>query len=410
MESKDIFALALNLSEPWRIAEMKLTKPEGLKRGQLDIYIDFTAGSKFSDDKGQLCGVHDTEERTWQHLNFFEHTCFLHGRIPRIRQGDGKVKTVQVPWARPGSGFTLLFEAFAMLLIEYEMPVNKVASTLRVVPHRLWRVFNHWVEAGIKKDNLSTVTQVGIDDTSSKKGHKYVTVNVDLETRRVIYVSEGRGIEAVAELAEVLKEKGGDPLKVDKVAIDMSPSYISGVQTHLPNGQIVFDKFHVVAKLGEAMDELRKQESRGNALLKGHKYTVLKNYTGLSSEKREELDFLLMMYPRLGEAYRLKLMFKEFWDFTDLEEATAYLAFWCDMVDATDIFPFKRFVKTVKAHWSGIINYVKARINSGVMEGINNKIQLAKRRARGFRNKRNFINMIYFIAGKMKFDYPYYPS
>ena len=112
----------------------------------------------------------------------------------------------------------------------------------------------------------------------------------------------------------------------------------------------------------------------------------------------------------LGEAYRLKTMFNDFWDIKDEMEAITYLTFWCDMVNDTDIFPFKRFVKTLQAHWSGIINYIKFRINSGVMEGINNKIQLAKRRARGYRNIRNYINMIYFIAGKMKWDYPHYPS
>lgn len=409
MDSTQIFALALNLAEPWSVTELKLQKPEGLKRGQLDIYIDFAPGSKFKDENGVECGVYDTEDRTWQHLNFFEHTCFLHARVPRVRQGDGKVKTVQVPWARPGSGFTLLFEAYAMLLIEYEMPINKVASTLRIVANRVWRVFNHWVELGVEKDDLSTVTKVGIDDTSSKKGHNYVTVSVDLEKRRVINVSEGRGADAIAELAEVLGAKGGNTQEVSQVAIDMSPAYISGVKEHLPNAQIVFDKFHIVAKLSEAMNELRMAESRGNELLKGHKYTVLKNYNNLSDEKQGELDFLLMMYPRLGEAYRLKVMFNEFWDFTDPEEAMAYLTFWCDMVNDTDIFPFKRFVKTVQAHWSGILNYIKARINSGIMEGINNKIQLAKRRARGYRNMANFKNMIYFISGKMKFNYPHYP-
>ena len=410
MDSKEIFALALNLSDPWKVTEMKLTKPEGLQRGRLDIYIEFGPGSQFVDDQGHLCSVYDSTERTWQHLNFFEHTCYLHARVPRIKQKDGKVKTVQVPWARQGSGFTLLFEAFAMLLIEYEMPINKVGSTIRVTPHRVWRVFNHWVEKGVKKDDLSTVTQIGIDDTSSRKGHNYVTVNVDLEKRRVIHVCEDRGTEAVAELATVLEEKGGDPNAITKVAIDMSPSYISGVQTSLPKAQITFDRFHVVAKLSEAMNEVRKLESKGNQLLKGHKYTVLKNYNKLGESKQDELDFLLMIYPRLGEAYRLKTMFNDFWDMKNEMEAITYLTFWCDIVNDTDIFPFKRFVKTIQAHWSGIINYIKSRINSGVMEGINNKIQLAKRRARGYRNIRNYINMIYFIAGKMKWDYPYYPS
>ncbi len=90
--------------------------------------------------------MYNREQRSWQHLNFFEHNCYLHARVPRIKQSDGTVKTIVVPWARPGSGFTLLLEAFAMLLIEYEMPVNKVPSTLRVVAHRLWRVFNFRVK------------------------------------------------------------------------------------------------------------------------------------------------------------------------------------------------------------------------------------------------------------------------
>lgn len=112
----------------------------------------------------------------------------------------------------------------------------------------------------------------------------------------------------------------------------------------------------------------------------------MKNYKKLSEEKQGELDFLLMMYPRLGEPYRLKIMFNEFWDLTNPEEAMSYLTFWCDVANDTDIFPFKRFVKKVQSHWSGILNYIKARISSGIMEGINNKIQLGKRRARGYRN------------------------
>jgi transposase len=379
-------------------------------RGQLDIYIDFKAGSKFRDDQGNECVVYDTEQRSWQHLNFFEHNCYIHGRVPRIIQKDGKIKTGVVPWARPGSGFTLLFEAFAMLLIEYEMPVNKVASTLRVIAHRLWRVFNYWVQDGVQKDSLEEVRQVGIDETSAKKGHDYVTVCADLEKRRVIYVGEGRESKVVAGLATAITEKKGDVKAVSHVAIDMSPAYIAGVMEHLPNAKIVFDKFHIMALLGKAMDDLRKGERKEFDLLKGHKYTLLYRYENLTAGKQDELNYLLMAFPRLGEGYRLKEMFSIFWELTDTEEALAFLTFWCDMVMDTDIQPFKQFVKTLKAHWSGIMNYVKAKINSGVMEGINNKIQLAKRRARGYRNTGNFINMIYFIAGKLKFNYPHYPS
>ena len=410
MNNEQIFALALGLQTPWYVKETVLTKPENQRRGQLDIYIDFAEGAKFSDEHNELCGVHDCEQRSWQHLNFFEHNCFIHARVPRIRQSDGKVKTVVVPWARPGSGFTLLFEAFAMLLIEYEMPVNKVASTLRVYANRIWRVFGFWVRDAVDKDDLSTVKQVGIDETSSKKGHNYVTVCADLEKRRVIHVSEGREGAVVGDLATAIDNKNGDFQSISHVAIDMSPAYISGVMEHLPKAQIVFDKFHIVAKLNEAMDDLRKAERKEAELLKGHKYTVLYKYENLTTKKQDELDYLLMIYPRLGEAYRLKELFNEFWDIGQTEDAMAFLSFWCDMVMDTDIHPFKKFVATLKAHWSGIINYIKAKINSGVMEGINNKIQLAKRRARGYKNIHNFINMIYFIAGKLKFNYPHYPT
>jgi transposase len=115
------------------------------------------------------------------------------------------------------------------------------------------------------------------------------------------------------------------------------------------------------------------------------------------------------MYPKIGEAYRLKVMFDDFYEINDPQEAQGYLAFWCDLVEESKIYPLIEFTKTLKAHWSGVINYVKTKITTGVIEGINNKIQLAKRRARGFRNIQNFINMIYFLCGKLKFDYPQYP-
>ena len=359
--------------------------------------------------QGVECGAYDSNNRKWQHLNFFEHTCYIYARVPRITQSTGEVRTVSTPWARTGSGFTLLFEAYAMLLIEYEMPVAKVASTLRVVSNRLWRMFNFWVNDAVSKDNLSDVKQIGIDETSAKKGHNYVTVCVDLEKRRVIHVSEGKDSQTVANLSSSMKAKQGEVAAVSHIAIDMSPSFIAGVLDNFPNAKIVFDKFHIFAMLNKAMDELRKGERREFDLLKGHKYTVLYKYENLTEKKQEELDYLLLSFPRLGEGYRLKEMFSTFWELKEPEEAISYLTFWCDIVMETDIIPFKKFVSTLRAHWSGIINYITARINSGVMEGINTKIQLAKRRARGYRNMNNFMNMIYFIAGKLKFNYPHYP-
>ncbi|QDH80182.1 hypothetical protein FKX85_14490 [Echinicola soli] len=150
MNSTQIFEMALGLEKPWYVKEIKMDQAEGAGHGQIDIYLDFEKGHRFAGGK-----VYDTMERTWQHLNFFQHTCFLHARVPRVENSTGKVETVQVPWARPGSGFTLLFEAFGMLLIESEMPVNKAAGVLDIYPS----VFGTSFPTGSKKPTMRTSNQ-----------------------------------------------------------------------------------------------------------------------------------------------------------------------------------------------------------------------------------------------------------
>lgn len=150
MNSKYLLELALGLQSPWEIISSKLENLEDGK--ELHINIDFKRGSKFQDGSGELCEVHDTIQKTWRHLNFFEHACYLHCRVPRIKGKDGKVKLVEVPWARSGSGFTLLFEAYVMTLIESEMPMNKIGVLMNENPHRLWTIFNYWIKRAYAAD------------------------------------------------------------------------------------------------------------------------------------------------------------------------------------------------------------------------------------------------------------------
>lgn len=400
--SEQIFAMALGFGAPWFIREIKFDK----ETSRLDIYLSFTKGYKFEMDDGKEYTAYDTVERSWQHLNFFQHVCYLHARVPKVKQADGRIKTHAVPWARKGSGFTLMFEAFAMLLIENEMPVNKAAKILTVYPNRLWNIFNYWISIAHQEDSIEELDKIGFDETSVKKGHNYVTTMVDLEQRRVLFATPGKGADCIKQSVDYLEDKKVDPSSIKQVCIDMSPSFISGCGNHLPGADITFDKFHVMKEVNKAMDDLRKLERIGNDMLKKHKYTFLKNK--LSPKIEEERDLLMELYPKLGEGYRLKCLFNDFWDIEDKQEAEGYLAFWCDLADESGIFPFQKVVNTIKAHWSGIINYIESRINNGILEGLNSQIQLAKKRARGYRNINNFINMIYFICGKLKFNYPLY--
>lgn len=408
MNSEHLFKMALGIESPWEISNVRF---KDLKTGkELHIDIDFKRGSKFPDESGVLCAVHDTVQKTWRHLNFFEHSCYLHCRVPRIKTTDRKVRLVDVPWARAGSGFTLLFEAYVMALIESEMPVNKIGRLIKENPHRLWTIFDYWISRAYAADQPKVPNKLGLDETSKKKGHDYVTVAVDLDERRVLHVTEGKDKAAVKSVKLYLESKGIDANKVENASMDMSPSFISGVSEYFPNAEIHFDRFHVVKLLNEAMDKVRQAERKEHDALKGHKYTFLTNKDNLSDSKQKALSELITLYPTLGEAYRLKELFNDLWEMEDEEEATYFLVDWCKQVEKASIGPFMQFIKTIKAHWTGIVNFCETEINNGVLEGINNKIQLAKKRARGYRRTENFVNMIYFLCGKLKFDYPLYSS
>jgi transposase len=330
--------------------------------------------------------------------------------MPRIKTTEGKVVTGPVPWARPGSGCTLMFEAFAMALIEREIPVNRVAEILGVNPQRVWTVFNHWVGKARASDDPSTITRLGVDETSTKKGHHYVTPGVDLDASRVIHVTEGKGQATLKDIRKHLENKGVPGEQVKQLSMDLSPAFIAGAAKSFPSAEITFDRFHVVKLLNEAMDKVRKAERKEHDALKGQKYTFLKNRKNLSDKQEKSLAEMIQLYPTLGEAYRLKVLFNDLWEMPNKPAANAFLTQWCNEVEDAKIPAFMAFAKTVKAHWSGIAHFVESRITNAILEGINSKVQLAKRRARGFRNTKNFINMIYFLCGKMKFEYPLYST
>ena len=405
--SKEIFSLALGLVSPWYLDRLELLESSDSSFKELHIYINFHRGSEFLCADGNPYKCHDTLDKTWRHLDFFQHRCYLHCRVPRIKLSDGSVQLVSVPWARPGSGFTLLFESYAMFLIEGEMPINKVAECVKVTSQRIWRMFDYWMDIIKSKDDLSSVTSIGIDETSTKRGHNYVTVIADMEQRRVIDVQMGKGSDSVAKFAEQLEAKCGSREQIEHICIDMSPAYISGVENTFPNAHITFDKFHIVQKLNDAMNSVRKEERRNNVLLKGHRYTFLKSSKKLSASKCAEITDLTALYPTIGAAYRLKELFMDVFDIKDFERARHYLICWCASALESSLPPFIKFVDLIKRHWHGILEYFNSRITNGILEGINSKIQLAKRRARGYKNMKNFTNMIFLLCGKLNITYPH---
>ena len=191
-------------------------------------------------------GVHDRLRRSWRHLDFFQYEAWLHADVPRVAcSGCGKTAQVAVPWTREGSGFTALFEALALSLCA-QMPVRQAAELLRCSDKQLWLRIEHYVGQARQSDDMSGVRHIGIDETSLRKGHNYITVVHDLDAKRLLFATEGRDHETVHAFAQDLQAHQGDPAKIEHVCQDMSGAYLKGVS------QAGSSSFRVeVAKVGQ---------------------------------------------------------------------------------------------------------------------------------------------------------------
>jgi transposase len=313
VDSKTLFALALGLNKPWYVTRNEL---DTVKR-QLEIGIDFERGGTFPcSECGQAgCKAYDTEERKWRHLNFFQYETVLSARVPRIDCSSCGKRPVEVPWARPGSGFTLLFEALLMTMVPH-MPVAAAARLLNEHDTRLWRVIHHYVDQAVAMRDDSAVERVGIDETASRRGHNYISIFVDLDAPRVLFATEGKDASTVARFAEDLHAHGGDTASIQEVCMDMSPAFIKGARESLPNASVAFDKFHITKIIGEAVDKTRREERAEHEEVKGQRYALLRNPETINDEQLVFVSDLLLRKTQLktARAFHLKLVFQDFYE------------------------------------------------------------------------------------------------
>ena len=405
-QMRELFRVALGLAEPWRISKVEFSA----EQQQLDLWVDFPSGSRFAcPECGRSeCGAYDTSERTWRHLNFFQYKTLLHARQPRVECPDHGVKTVEVPWAKPGSGFTLLMEAFILVLVQSGMTAAQAARLIGEHDTRVWRVLQRYVEQARAEADFSKVTAVGVDETSRRRGHNYISVFMDLdkEHSRVLFATEGKDAQTVEAFKQDLEAHGGKVEQIDEACLDMSPAFISGLTEQFPKVHLTFDKFHLMQLLSCAVDQVRREEQPTHPELKGTRYVWLKNDWNRTQKQASIFNELRSSHLATVRATHLKSVFQDLFALDTAEEAEPLLKHWYFWATHSRIAPMIKVAKTIKKHWAGVLRWFTSRISNGLLEAINSLIQSAKAKARGFRSTPYLITMVYLIAGKLDFRLP----
>lgn len=416
LSTEALFTAALGLQALWYVERAALNTA----KRRIDFDVVCSGQRMTCPHCGVLDqGIHERVRCSWRHLDFFQFEAWLHADIPRVAcSACGKTSQVPVPWAREGSGFTLLFEALALSLCK-EQPVAQAARHLRADAKALWRRIEYYVKQARAKDDMSGVRHIGIDETSLRKGHEYVTAVHDLQQKRLLFVTEGRDHQTVHAFARDLAAHGGSAQAISHVSMDMSAAYLKGVQQQLPQAAICYDRFHVAALAGKAMDEVRSAE------FKGRPTAVAQALGELDRSSRRSLSWAMRthhaawndrhmqaMYSlqrtnlQSARAWRLKVALAQVYEAAahshSPQVAREGLNRWIDWAMRSRLDPFKRLARTLKTHLEGVVAGMQQGRSNTFVEAMNGLMQNAKRAARGFRTSKNFIAIAYLRLSKLK--------
>ena len=347
-------------------------------------------------------------ERRFRAVPIGRRATFVVLPIPRVEcQACGVVRQVEIPFADSRRSSTSAFERYALELGR-RMTIRDVALHLDVSWDVIKDIPKRDLTRRFAKPKLKHLRHIAIDEIAVAKGHRYLTVVLDLESGAVVFVGDGKGAKALRPFWERLR---GSKAKIEAVAMDMSPAYHAAVSTHLPKAKIGFDRFHVVKLFNEKLSQLRRDLHREatdelpKKVLKGTRWLLLKNPENLD-EKRDEtlkLEEALALNKSLAVAYYMKEDLRQFWEQPGKRFATAFLNDWLRRAEVSGIKMLKQMAKTLAAHRSGLLAYYDVPITSGPLEGTNNKIKTMKRQAYGFRD-REFFKLKILAIHKSKYE------
>ncbi len=406
-----LFERSMGLDDTWEVTETWFEEVEG-GADELHIRVARVRGKSVPcPECGRDCGVYDTRDRTWRHLDIWQFKTYVHCAVPRTDCPEHGVKTVLMPWeVRPNSHFTALFEAQVIAACMRGATVKSVAEALGEDDRKIWDMLRRAVEQARSHADYSQVTRVGIDETSRAKGHTYISTMLDLDGRRCVAVTDGNDKGSVGRMCDQLEAHGGDRAKITEVTRDMSGSFSAAVSEQMPEATQTIDRFHVMQLFSKATDKVRCEERRESeekkfALLRT-KYVWLKREENLTERQRETRERLApnKSHLRTARACQMTEAMRDVYACDTAEEAGVELDRLVSWIMHSNVPEMKKVARTVRENREGILNYFGSRLTNAYLEGANSLIQSIKRAARGFRNVEYFTTVIFLRLGGLSFD------
>lgn len=403
MRDTDLFKTLLGLQDPWEVTSLTTD----IANKEVRVRIEWPKGRPAPcPECGASCPLHDHREiRSWRHLDTMQFATLIECQTPRTRCQDHGVKSISVPWAKDSSRFTLLFERFAIDVLLACQTKSQAMSLLRMSWDEVHRIQERAVERGVARRNEFGLEQVGMDEKAFGSGHNYTSQLYDLKKATVIDLVPGRDEGAARTLWSSLPASTRHTIEV--VAMDMWKPFLKATRDLIPNADIVHDKFHIMAHLGKAVDEVRKKEHgalmrKGEDILKGSKYLWLKNPNNWDADERHNFRAYQQAGLKVSRAWAIKETFAKFWEYRYEKPAQDFFNDWHWWATHSRMKPMVKVAKMLKKHCENVFTFTKHRITNAVAEGLNSKIQVLRSCARGYRNFSNYRHAVLFHCGGLE--------
>lgn len=399
---RDHYRRLLGLTESWRVESVDLK----LDERRVEIRLKHIGKTVECPECGRSCGLADhAPERRWRHLDTMQFATELSASLPRCRCPDCGVKTVTPPWADKHSRFTLLFEAFAIEVLQASRTIQAAALLLGLTWDGVQAIMDRAVKRGLERRSVDEVHHLGLDEKSFGQGHDYITVLTDLDGSRVLDVA----VDRTQKAAEDLLQTTLTPVQrqaIQAVAADMLPAYGNAVAAQTPNAELVHDKFHVAKHLNDAVDKVRRAENKAlqaidDDRLKRTRQLWLFSKPNLSAKQKRAFDAIKKRGLKTARAWALKEQFRWFWRYVYPTSAEDFFDSWYAWAIRCRLKPILKVARMLRRHLPNLLSYFRHRITNAKSEGYNSVIQALRYAARGFRSFPNYRTRILFFCGKL---------